>query len=218
MILATRQAAPFGGTKNHMVGISLYARTRPRLPPLAVVDLGEAHSSQHVRRSRMLSTVFRFRWQYDPPDHDDGALPGLNALADLNTYRIGRIRFPNPFHALPAWPARRTAPTRIATRSSRLCGHRFDPWQFLFRTDPETAQPRLNRDKAQLNDRLAVPQHGYCSDSTSKVRTSSGGSTSCRSSQLLRPVRRVVRRVQIDRDAPRPPVQTAASRCSDDPV
>ena len=58
--------------------------------------------------------------------------------------------------------------------------------------------------------------HRYCSDSRSKVRTAKQRLVApvvvvpVEERVLLRPVRRVVRRVQIDRDAPRPPVQAAA--------
>ena len=96
--------------------ISLYTSTLPGLPPLAVVDLGEAHSSQHVRPHAQQGLSLSA--QYDPSDDNDRDYPAQCAT-DLNTYRIGRIRFPNPFHRSNSY------------RKWQLSGHMFDP-QFLF--------------------------------------------------------------------------------------
>ena len=108
--------------ENQYGWISLYSGTGPGLPPLAVVDLGEAHSSQHVRPHAQHGLSLSA--QYDPTDDDDGDYP-TKWVADLNTYRIGRIRFPNPFHPSNSNNNRRWD----------LSGHMFDP-QFLF-PDPE---------------------------------------------------------------------------------
>ena len=85
-------------------------------------------------------------------------------------------------------------------------------------------QPRQQPDRPLGGDRLAVPQQrraqillGFAVEGqeAKQRQVAPVVVVAVEERVLLRPVRRVVRRVQIDRDAPRPPVQTAAMPLDD---
>ena len=96
-------------TKRHG-WISLYVNRRAGLQQLTVVDLWDAHSSQHVRPHAQQGLFLAM--QCDPKNDEDHRLPNA-CTSDFNTHRVARIRFP------------------AQSERWRLCGHMFSS-QFLF--------------------------------------------------------------------------------------
>ena len=96
-------------TKTHG-WISLYVNHRSGQRQLTVVDLWDAHSSQHVRPHAQQGLSLAM--QCDPKNDEDQCPPDA-CTSDFNTYRVARIRFP------------------ARSKRWRLCGHMFSS-QFLF--------------------------------------------------------------------------------------
>ena len=90
--------------------ISLYVSCRAGQRQLTVVDLWDAHSSQHVRPHAQQGLSLAM--QSDPKDIEDHC-PVAACESDFNTHRVARIRLP------------------AQSERWRLCGHMFSS-QFLF--------------------------------------------------------------------------------------
>ena len=90
--------------------ISLYVNSRAGQRQLTVVDLWDAHSSQHVRLHAQQGLSLAM--QCDTKNDEDHCPPAA-CTSDFNTHRVARIRFP------------------AQSEHWRLCGHMFSS-QFLF--------------------------------------------------------------------------------------
>lgn len=90
--------------------ISLYVNQRAGLQQLTVVDLWDAHSSQHVRPHAQQGLSLAM--QCDPTNDEQPRLPTA-CTSDFNTHRVARVRFP------------------AQSKRWRLCGHMFSS-RFLF--------------------------------------------------------------------------------------
>lgn len=106
----SRVAVKLSSRRRRYGWISMYGNYRAGLQQLTVVDLWDAHSSQHVRphAQQGLSVAM----QSDPTDYEDHHLPTA-CTSDFNTHRVARVRFP------------------VQSKRWRLCGHLFSS-RFLF--------------------------------------------------------------------------------------
>ena len=99
-------------SKEKHAWISLYVDRRRRQRQLTVVDLWDAHSSQHVRPHTQQGLSLAVHCD---PKNEGNHCPPVASTCNFKTHRVGRIQFP------------------ARSKHWRLSGHLFLP-QFLFPT------------------------------------------------------------------------------------